>query len=646
MVNEPEEPYLPPGPARDLRDLFATLWNTKGMKLSQLANRSGLSRSFISEVIHGKKVPSRKSAWHLAQAFKADKATIDKAIEYSERYAGIGQERRAAQSPRALLAPAVDAIIATCIARHDTVGSYRPGPATRQALEVALSRAIARYAAHYGRLELARPLLSAPVLLNDPAVAEQFAHAVVRDTEPDSKVIGNRWQAALRDSPRPCDFTAESMTLLEYFGAEIDANDIANWLDDLREKTEHANPGTGKAGLNALAQSLSQARRDLASTRKLLGKLPVGVLTPGLRIYVYDQTPIFVRHTAEFVGRRTLLHQIKEIIDSRDCAYCHVLAEPGVGKTALAANLVMDKKYVHHFNSRADGVVRPQEFLGNVCARLIAAYGLDHVSLPSRALDNSGYLTELLGEIAGRGGRDKVVIVVDALDEADPSAQLPGMNPLCLPSAVPPGVIFVVTSRPKGGPDAAMRPPRITADCEQVTIAVDHLGEANMADIREYLRLWPSKRGVAEYMARWHYSVDDFVSELAVRSEGNFMYLRQVLLAIQSGELRHRELEALPQGLKRYYADHLERMRDRDEETWFAFRLPVLSAFLVLRQGPVTADGIAAISGIGDIARIKATLRDWRAFIEPVYSLDRGIPQRAYRIYHASFEDFLRGELN
>ena len=633
------------------------LWNSKGMTLRQLTNRSGLSPSFISEVIHGKKVPSPKSAWQLAQAFRADKETVDKAIKYAENYAALRREQRAAQSPRALLAPAVDAVIAACLSGHGAADSYRPGVAVRQALEVALSRAIARYAAHDDRLELARPLLNAPVLPSEPTVAAQFARVVTRDAEPDCKLIGNRWLAALRDSPQPRDFTEESATLLEYFESEIEASEIASWLGELRArrpvktvaKAGAPNSGSGKASLDVLSQSLAQARRDLASTRRLLGKLPVGLLPPGLRIYFYDQTSIFVRHTAEFVGRRALLRQIDEVIAARDRAYCHVLAQPGVGKTALAANLVMDKKYVHHFNSRAGGIVKPQEFLGNVCARLIAAYDLGYVTLPSRALDNGGYLTELLTEITGRavrGGRDKLVIVVDALDEADASAQLPGTNPLCLPSTIPPGVIFLVTSRPKGGADGTMQPPRITADCEQLTIAVDHLGDENMDDIREYLRSWPSKKGVAEYMARWRYSVEDFVNKLAARSEGNFMYLSQVLLAIQSGELRDRELEALPQGLKRYYADHLERMRDKDEETWFAFRLPVLTAFLVLQRGPVTADAIAAISGIDDIARIKATLRDWRAFIEPVYSLHRGMPQRAYRIYHASFEDFLRGELN
>lgn len=643
MATEPEQPHLELDPAKDLSDLFTVLWNTKGMTLRQLAYRSNLSSSFISEVIHGKKVPSPQSAWHLARAFKADKAIIDKVIEYAENYAELRRVQRGARSPRTLLEPAVDAIIAACLARNGAGGSYRPAIATRQALEVAAGRTITRYAAHDGRLELAKPLLSGPVLLSEPTVAAQFAHAVMRDAEPDRDVIGNRWQAALRDSPQPRDFAAESAALLEYFAAEIDAPEVAPWLDELR--APRPDPTPMKAD-EVLSQSLAQSRRDLASTRKLLGKLPVGVLPPGLRIYRYDQTPIFVKYTAEFVGRRALLDQINGVIESRDRAYCHVLAEPGVGKTALAANLVLDKKYIHHFNSRADGIVKPPEFLGNVCARLIAAYDLDYVSLPSRALDNAGYLTELLAEVAGRAGRDKVVIVVDALDEADALSQLPGMNPLCLPSTVPQGVIFLVTSRPRGGQDAAMRPPRITADCEQVTIAVDHLGEENMADIRAYLRSWPSRKGVAEYMARWRYSVDDFVGKLAERSEGNFMYTKQVLLAIQSGEVRDRELDTLPQGLNSYYADHLERMRERDEEAWFGYRLPVLTAFVVLRSGPVTADAIAALSGIDDIARIKATLRDWRAFIEPVPEFDRGVPHQAYRIYHASFEDFLRGELN
>jgi len=130
-----------------------------------------------------------------------------------------------------------------------------------------------------------------------------------------------------------------------------------------------------------------------------------------------------------------------------------------------------------------------------------------------------------------------------------------------------------------------------------------------------------------------------FTEELASRSEGNFMYLRHVLPAIDRGELRDREL---PLGLIQYYADHLERMRDEDNDLWYRYRLPVISAFVEADSRPLTLAEIAAISGIGSAAVVKDTLKRWSAFVTaqwmPGYD---GTPELTYRVYHATFADFL-----
>jgi nucleoside phosphorylase len=502
-----------------------------------------------------------------------------------------------------------------------------------QALEAVVARAIVDYVRSDGRLDIAGPLLGKQMLLADPGVAAEFAKLLAGQGTPDAGLIGRRWRLALADPTHTRDFTVEAEALLELFRAPPGSAELGAWVRGSQHMAE-----------SALPEISATARQSFAEVASIAGRVTVGSLPPALRMRLYDQTSIIAGHVSGFVGRDAILARIKEVIKSRDSAYCHVLAHPGVGKTALMAALVSDGDYIHHFNIRTSGVVSPQAFLGNVCARLIARYQPGRAVPDPESLSDGAYLSALLSEVAAARCTDKVVIVVDALDESDTKALLPGTNPLFLPASLPATVIFVVASRPVGEmrPVAEWQPMQITADCDQVVVPIDHLGDDNMADIREYLARWSAKDGIASYMARFGYRAVTFIEELAGISEGNFMYLRHVLPAINSGELNDHELAALPLGLRQYYADHLERMRDENDDLWYRYRLPVIAAFVQAGSRPLTIAEIAAVSGIGIEAIVRDTLRRWSAFVvaEPVLGED-GTPRLAYRIYHSSFAEFL-----
>ena len=512
----------------------------------------------------------------------------------------------------------------------------KPDDPVRQALVVALGRAIRQYATSDGRLEAARPLQKKRGFLTDPTVVSELAKVLSRDGAPDTALIGQRWRAAMKAPPPGRDFTRESAALLEFFREE------AIRVEPLRSIIVAGNTDEIVISLAQLAQDVAKICEMLTAIMDLpegLGGIAESLL-PGVRTYLYDQTSLIAEHTREFVGRRFVFSQIHDIIETRDRAYCHVIAHPGVGKTALLAQLVKEQSYVHHFNVRTSGVVSPRAFLGNICAQLIGKYNLGYEKMPERATQDAGYLAELLGEILARPDVRKIVIAVDALDEADTSALLPGMNPLYLPAVIPEGAIFVVTSRP----DARGGPLQLRVDSEQVIIRVDHRSEANMVDIRDYLSRRLARPGIADYMKLHGLDDHGFVELLAERSEGNFMYLHHVLPEIEHGGFRDRDVRTLPLGLTQYYSDHLERMRGADEYAWFQYRLPVIAA-LSTWPVPLTVTQIAAMSGITETARVAAVLREWGAFLEPVTVEARGARQRAYRIYHASFQDFLREEM-
>jgi len=592
--------------------LYQGLLVTCRLTRERVALKAGLGAPFVGEVLRGFRDPSPDAAKRIALALGAEDATAAKAQRLAEQ---VHAEKQAARKDRHTQDPLSHMAGTILRAWH----ALCPGVTGQDSapVEGALARAITGYATSEGRLDIAGPLLTWPPLLAEPEVAAEFAKVPAGLGTPDPDLIGRRWRAAMTDPTHSRDFAVEAEALLERFRTAWQA-------------------GSTPAGCGA-------ARRELTEVTALAGQLTTGPLSPALRLRLLDQTSLIATHVSGFVGRDSILRELSKVIRTRDSAYCHVLAHPGVVKTALMATLVRAGDYVYHFNVATLGVVKPEAFLGNICARLIARYRPERTLPGPEAFGHGGYLSDLLTDIAARRGAEKVVVVVDALDESDTSTLLPGTNPLFLPPELPDGVFFVVSSRPQDEtrPAAEWRPAYLRASAEQVVFAIDHLGEDNMRDIRRYLELWPDRPGVARYMRGLGYDAATFTAELASQSEGNFMYLHHVLPAIDRGELADRELAALPLGLLQYYADHLRRMRDEDVRLWYEYRQPVIAAFVQAPARPLTVAEIAGLSGIGNEAIVTDTLRRWSAFVVAEHIPDD--PRPAYRIYHSRFAEFLGG---
>ncbi len=78
------EPDLPPGPARDLVDLFTWLRSSRPMRVGQIANRTGYAPGHVSEVLRGWKAPSPDAAARIAQVLGADDRTVRRARRRAE----------------------------------------------------------------------------------------------------------------------------------------------------------------------------------------------------------------------------------------------------------------------------------------------------------------------------------------------------------------------------------------------------------------------------------------------------------------------------------------------------------------------------------------------------------------------------------
>jgi hypothetical protein len=341
--------------------------------------------------------------------------------------------------------------------------------------------------------------------------------------------------------------------------------------------------------------------------------------------------------TRDFVGRDYLFDAVGRVVSGErfNSGYALIRGEPGIGKTALAAMLVLRGGYVHHFNIAPENIRTARQFLENVCAQLIVRFGLEHRALPPHAGSDAGFLSQLLVEAADVArARDElpVVVIIDALDEAENPEPSSAANRLYLPRALPAGVFFVVTTRER-------------ADDQ---LDVDHSHEiwiherdpAHARDVERYVEAFIETHAVAmrRRIHEWQLSESAFVKAIAKASEGNFMYLVHVLPEIAGGDLNRATvgtIDELPRGLKSFYQRHWREMKDADPERFKALQRPVLCFLTVVREA-VTVPQLAQWTHLepGDV---RAVIGEWRQFLNE----DNTLRPSRYRIYHRSFADFL-----
>ena len=344
----------------------------------------------------------------------------------------------------------------------------------------------------------------------------------------------------------------------------------------------------------------------------------------------------------DFVGREFIFDGINRVLAGEEFAsgYLLIRGEPGIGKTAIAATLVLRGSYVHHFNIAPENIRSARQFLENVCAQLIVRYGLDHPTLPPQAGEDSGFLSQVLTEAADwarQHGGLPVVVVVDALDEAEDTGLAPSANRLYLPRALPAGVFFVLTTREEADY-------RLDVDNEtEIWLRDDD--PANEYDVARYIESFieANPRAMRERVQAWGLESAAFVTEMTKLSEGNFMYLVHVLPEIAAGRLCRQTvggIDRLPRGLTGYYKRHWRDMKDADPDRFSTLQRPVL-CFLAIAREPVTIPQLMEWSDLGP-GDIKSVTADWREFLNEDADSE---PQR-YRIYHRSFAEFLDAEEN
>jgi len=330
-----------------------------------------------------------------------------------------------------------------------------------------------------------------------------------------------------------------------------------------------------------------------------------------------------------FCGREFVFEEFGNFINKNSNGYFTVVGDAGMGKTAIAAKYVYDHKLPCHFNVRADGRNKPDFFLKSIRKQLRKRYELQNG-------DRDG-LSALLQKVSENLGGEKLVIVVDALDEVE---QTGGGNILDFPTTLPDGVYFFLTRRPyeRENKRLSVSP---GVGMTELDLRVKENQDLSRNDVKRYIGFMLNDDpdyGVElqDWVQERDINKEDFIEQVADKSENNFMYLRYVLPDIAKGFYSDLSLKELPDGLQDYYQQHWVRMGMEDKP----LENKVIVLFILVESRTLPSLEIIAEWAQQDESDVEDILKEWVEFL----SKQEVEGEVCYSIYHASFIDFLKGK--
>ena len=136
---------------------------------------------------------------------------------------------------------------------------------------------------------------------------------------------------------------------------------------------------------------------------------------------------------------------------------------------------------------------------------MIVRYELEHFTLPPNATKDGGFLSQLLREAVEKNNGQPIIVLVDALDEADDLGIAPGANILYLPPALPENVFFVLTTR-------ETYDYRLVVD-RQKDIYLKDDDAQNLKDVRNYILnyIYENHQQMQSRISGWDVPVEEFV---------------------------------------------------------------------------------------------------------------------------------------
>lgn len=323
-------------------------------------------------------------------------------------------------------------------------------------------------------------------------------------------------------------------------------------------------------------------------------------------------------------GREYLFDAVESFMADERSGYLSIQGASGSGKTAFLSEYSRRSGCTAHFNDPATGVTQAAQLAQGIGEQICDRFGLAGFSTTAWAR-RADALVDLLKRCAAQlSSNDPLVIAIDAVD--DGVATAPGANALRLPETLPDHVYFLLTHR------APLSPFTVKVARRIIDMRAHH--EENEADVRAFLCSAVSAAEISAWLDARSLRVDDFVSELVRRSDGNFMYLHLILRAISEGRYQGHALTNLPRDLHTYYEERWQGLElhaspPRAQRNAIAYVLteakrPLSQPEIVRLTGTTPAAVCAVAAEIHDLLRVSGESDETN-----------------YAIAHASFREFL-----
>ena len=341
-----------------------------------------------------------------------------------------------------------------------------------------------------------------------------------------------------------------------------------------------------------------------------------------------------------FFGRQWLFEAVENWRqDSKlDSRLFWIMGDPGVGKSAFAAQLthtrgdtIIAAQFCEWDKSDHRDARRVTCSIAFQLATRLPDYRKFLLTLPEITELDRKDVSELFDYLLANplhsiidGGRERYLIVIDALDEAGES----GRNPLVEMLAknanhLPKWLGIVVTSRPEFDvktPFQALNP-----------FPLDTKSESNRADIRDYLfsklALQLKNRPDAEKL----------IEKILEKSEGIFLYVERFCDDVLQKHISLDHPDQFPQGLGGIFAQYFKR-RFPDIEKFRKNIRPILRAILATRE-PLPIEILQQLFNWQD-----EELRDFTHTLGSLFPTAKDVDYETIKPYHKSLVDWLCNE--
>ncbi|MBI4613646.1 MAG: TIR domain-containing protein [Planctomycetes bacterium] len=404
-----------------------------------------------------------------------------------------------------------------------------------------------------------------------------------------------------------------------------------------------------QAGLSRLLEGIAD---------QLAGKPPRHRSWDG-RLQPLDVFAAFLnKKRAGFTGREWLLDEIDAWRASCDERALLITGDPGVGKSAIVAQLVHlnpGGQVLAYHCCFADNVttLAPASFVRSVAAMIaekLARYAAEledegvREALSTATCEKdpihafeAGVLAPLERLPAPEGGVR--YLLVDALDEAlAKREEVGGLSIVDVLAGrlerLPGWLRVVATTRKEKEVIGRLRGLRARE--------LDAMDPRNLEDIRRYVEARLAAPNLAGRLAEARVEAAPAARAIEEKSAGNFLYAVETLKAIERDQYRLDHLEELPSGLTGLYDEYFRRQFDpraADFEMKFRPVRQVLETVVAARE-PLARAEIGEAAGLGE-KDLASALRPLAAYVPQQADPDGAV---RYQAYHKSLADWLTSE--